>query len=91
MGGIIIFFAARIFLAIKIEHDIIHCLADRRILRDRAEPETTCRLMRQFFADAVQIFFGICELLRITVDKMHPTDQWLIGVVDLLLVQIIAA
>ena len=44
--------------------------------------------MRQFLADAVQIFFGICELLRIAVDEMYPADQRLIGVVDLLLVQI---
>ena len=80
-----------IFLAIKIEHDIIHDLADRRILRDRAEPETTCRLMRQFLTNAVQICFCICKLLRIAIDETHPTDQWLIGMVDLLLVQIIAA
>ena len=44
--------------------------------------------MRQFLADAVQIFFGICELLRIAIDKMHPANQRLIGVVDFLLVQI---
>ena len=34
--------------------------------------------MRQFLADAVQIFFGICELLRVTIDKMHPANQRLI-------------
>jgi len=47
--------------------------------------------MRQFLADAVQIFFGICKLLCIAIDEMHPADQWLIGMVDLLLVQIVAA
>ena len=31
------------------------------------------------------------KLLCIAIDKMYPTDQWLIGVVDLLLVQIVAA
>ena len=46
--------------------------------------------MRQFLADAVQICFGVCELLRIAIDEMHPTDQRLIGMVDLLLVQIVA-
>ena len=46
--------------------------------------------MRQFLADAVQICFGVCELLCIAIDEMHPTDQRLIGMVDLLLVQVVA-
>ena len=46
--------------------------------------------MRQFLTDAVQICFGVCELLCIAIDKMYSADQWLIGMVDLLLVQIIA-
>ena len=46
--------------------------------------------MRQFFTDTVQICCGICELLRIAIDEMHPPDQRLIGVVDFLLVQVVA-
>ena len=86
-----IFFTAQVFFAVEVIHYIIHCLADSWLLRDRAEPETSCCLIRQLFADTVQICFGICELLCIAIDEMHPTDQRLIGVVDLLLVQIVAA
>ena len=37
--------------------------------------------MRQFFTDTVQICCGICELLCIAIDKMYPTDQWLISTI----------
>ena len=57
-----IFLAARSFFTVEIVHNIIHGLADSWLLRDRAEPETSCRLMRQFLADAVQICCGICKL-----------------------------
>ena len=45
-----IFLAARSFFTVEIVHNIIHGLADSWLLRDRAEPETSCRLMRQFLA-----------------------------------------
>ena len=86
-----IFFTAQVFFAVEVIHDIIHCLANHRVLRDCTESESCCRLMWQFLADAVQICCGICELLRIAIDKMYSADQWLIGMVDLLLVQIVAA
>ena len=86
-----IFFTAQVFFAVEVIHYIIHCLADSWLLRDCAESETGCRLMRQFLADAVQICFGVCELPCIAIDKMYSADQWLIGMVDLLLVQILAA
>ena len=71
----IIFFAAWIFFAIEVMHDIIHCLAHGRVLRDRAEPETGCRSVWQFFTETVQERFGICELLRITVDKADTSHN----------------
>ena len=46
--------------------------------------------MRQFLPNAVQICFCIFKLLCIAIDEIHPTDQRLIGMVDLLLVQVVA-
>lgn len=61
--------------SLRPEQDIIYCFTHSRFLRDCAELESCCRLMRQFLADAVQIFFGICELLCIAVDKADTSHN----------------
>ena len=71
--------------------DVIIAAKNKRIRELEAEVDRLSSILKSFYAKEYEVFVGIRELLRVTIDKMHPADQWLIGMVDLLLVQIVAA
>ena len=64
-----------ILLAEEVIEDVIHLLADGRIVGQHLTTKASGREVRQFFPDAFEKGFRIGKLLRIVAHKSDPANQ----------------
>ena len=69
---------AGIFLAIKVKNDIVHSLANSRIVGQHFIAQTCGRAVRQFLSDSFEKGFGIGKLLCIAIGIGNAAHQGLV-------------
>ena len=79
----------RILLAIQVEKDIVHLLANNRVIRQRLIAEARDRMLRQFLLDAPEIFLRVGVVHPAAIGEGDPAHRLcLLG--HLLLAQVVA-